>query len=118
MIQSYKDFEVYKRSYKMALKVHQIVKSYPNDERFELVSQMKRASLSIPLNIAEGYGKKSSSAEFKRFLTMSLVSCNEMEVLIEFSKDLSYISNEVFETNLKEYQEIGKMINTLIERWK
>ena len=58
MIKSYKDLEVYKRSYKLALKTHKITLTFPAIERYELGSQLRRATKSIPLNIREGYGKK------------------------------------------------------------
>ena len=78
MIQSYKDLNVYKRSYSLALKVYGIAKILPKDEQYGLSSQLRRAATSIPLNIAEGYGRKSSEAEFKQFLRNSLGSCNEV----------------------------------------
>ena len=118
MIQSYEDFEVYKRSYAMALKMYQISKSLPEDEKFGMISQIRRASLSIPLNIAEGYGKKSSASEFKRYLTMSLGSCNEMAVLIEFCKDLCYIEISAYKPLKTAYEEIGKMLHVLIGKWR
>ena len=90
MIRSYKDLQVYKRSYKLALKVHEITLKFPDIEKHELGSQLRRATKSIPLNIGEGYGKRSSENEFKRFLMMAIGSCDEVKILIEFAKDLNY----------------------------
>ena len=118
MITSYKDLEVYQKSYLMALKIHQITQGYPSYERYEIGAQIRRVAMSVPLNIAEGYGKKESLAEFKRFLKMSAGSCNEMEVLIEMSKDLSYIDKETYQELINEYQLLGKKINVLIEKWR
>ena len=111
MIKSFEDFEVYQRSYKLALEIHKLCKRLPEEERFGLISQMKRASLSIPLNIAEGYGKKASAADFKRFLAMSLGSCNEMQVLVCFTKDLGYLSAAEHEKYADEYDQVGRMLN-------
>jgi len=61
MIQSYEDLEVYQRTYKMALDIHQLTLKFPGYERFELGSQLRRATKSIPINIAEGYGKRNST---------------------------------------------------------
>ena len=118
MIESYRDFEVYKKSYELVKEMMQLTKIYPSDERYEIVSQIRRAALSVPLNIAEGYGKKQSAAEFKRFLIMSLGSVNEMEVLLDISYDLEYITEEQHNELLERYQVLGKQINTLTQRWQ
>ena len=83
---SYKDLEVYQRSYETALKLHRMTLEFPKHELYELGSQMRRAATSIPLNIAEGYGRKSTAADFKAFLRIALGSCNEVMVLIEMIK--------------------------------
>ena len=118
MIQSYKDLQVYQRSYKIALTMYEQTKVIPKDETYGIVSQIKRAGLSIPLNIAEGYGKKASEKEFKRYLQMAMGSCNEMSVLLEFTKDLGYLEDETYEKLVKEYDEIGRMLNVMITKWK
>ena len=118
MIRTYKDLKVYSKSYELCLSMYQQVKMFPEDERFGLISQIKRASSSIPLNIAEGYGKRSSVLEFKRFLSMALGSCNEMEVLLSLSKDLGFMSLDMFEKLSEAYEEVAKMLSTLIARWK
>ena len=116
MIQSYKELEIYKRSYKLALKLHKITINFPEEERYDLISQIRRCSKSIPTNIAEGYGRKSKE-DFKRFLKISLGSCNELQVHLEFSKDLKYISKEIYKEISKENEEIGRMIYSTIEKW-
>src|SRR5690554_4256790 len=92
MISSYRDLEVYQNSYTLALQIHKMTQNYPDYERYEIGRQLRKAAFSVPMNIAEGYGKKESEAEFKRFLKMSLGSCNEVQVLIDMSKDLQYIN--------------------------
>ena len=118
MITSYRDLEVYKESYQLALQVHKVTNKFPDFERYEIGSQLRRAALSIPMNIAEGYGKKESEKDFKRFLRMSLGSCNEVNVLLEMSKDLSYMTEEEYNEILHKYDVLGKRINTLIQKWK
>ena len=118
MIQSYNDLNVYKRSYDIALKLYKFARTLPEDERFGLTSQIKRAATSIPLNIAEGYGKKSSEQEFKRFLIMAQGSCNEMMVLLRFSYDLGFMNKESHEIFASEYDEIVRMINSMISKWQ
>ncbi len=113
MIQSYRDLQVYVRSYEISLELYRTVKKFPRDELFGLISQIKRASTSIPLNIAEGYGKRESPDEFRRYLLMAIGSCDEMKVLLDYSKDLGYIDEDYCKHCQQEYDEIGKMLNVL-----
>ena len=118
MIQSYHDLEVYKRSYRLALEIHQMSSTLPESERYELRSQIRRAAVSIPLNIAEGYGRKDSQAEFKHFLRNSLGSCNEVQVLLDMLKDLSYIREDLYTSKKEEYDILGKQLNKLMQSWR
>ena len=118
MIQSFRDLQVYERSYKAAIEMYRLTRTYPREELYGLISQIKRASTSIPLNIAEGYGKRESTVEFKRFLLMAIGSCDEMKVLLDLSKDLGFISKEIHQKAESEYDEIGKMLMVLRKRWK
>ena len=118
MVQSFKDLQVYKRSYELSLKVYEQTKTYPREERYGITSQIQRASISIPLNLAEGYGKHESATEFKRYIRMALGSANEMEVLLSLSRDLGYMQAEASEEMIKQYTEIGKMLYRLGENWK
>ena len=118
VIRSYEDLEVYRRSYKLALDIHRISHTLPKSERYELSSQIRRAATSIPLNIAEGYGRKDSEAEFKHFLRNSLGSCNEVQVLLDMLKDLKYIPEDLYYSLKQEYVILGKQISKLIQRWR
>lgn len=117
MIQTYNDLDVYKNSYNLALEIYRITSGYPKEEIFGLVSQIRRASTSIPLNIAEGYGRQSKD-DFRRFLRISLGSNNETMTLIELSKDLNYISPKDYYNLIKQYKILGKQIYNLINKWK
>lgn len=90
---------------------------YPKDELYGITSQIRRASVSVVLNIAEGYGRKSKD-DFKRFLRISLGSANETETLLLLSKDLGYIENKKCEELVEQYNILGKKIYKLIENWK
>ena len=118
MIKSYKDLEVYRKSYQTALELHQMTLEFPRHELYELGSQMRRAATSIPLNIAEGYGRKNSSNEFKQFLRMALGSCNEVSVLIEMIKDLGYMEETKYQELNEKYDHLSRQIYRLIESWK
>ena len=110
----YQKLQIYERSYKAALGVYKMTEGFPKEERYSITDQMKRASLSVTLNIAEGYAKRESQAEFKRFLMMSVGSANEMSVLIDFAKDLGYIGEERYMKAAREYDEISRMLNSFI----
>ena len=109
----YKDLKVYEKSYKAALAIYRMTKSFPKEEVYGITSQIRRAATSIPLNIAEGYAKRESQNEFKRFITMALGSSDEMQVLIDFAKDLEYIDKEQYTKATAAYQEVSRMLNAI-----
>lgn len=117
MIKSYTDLDIYKESYKLSLEIYKITAKYPKDEIFGLTSQIRRAAISVVLNIAEGYGRQSKE-DFKRFLKISLGSNNETITLLELSKDLNYISTDEYAKIKQNYDVLGKRIYTLINNWK
>ena len=112
----YEKLQVYQRGYAVAKSVYRMTESYPKEERYGITDQMRRAAVSVSFNIAEGYAKKDSQPEFKRFLEMAKGSAYEMSVLIDLSRDLGYINDEKHDKALKEYEEISKMLSVLIKR--
>ena len=111
----YKDLQVYQRSYKMAISLYKFATTMPKDERYGMTSQIKRAATSIPLNIAEGYGKHDTKPEIKRFLKMAKGSCNELDVLIDMCRDLNFMEKAAHEKYANEIQEIGAMLYGLMK---
>ncbi len=87
-INSYHDLRVYKLSYELALEIHRMTSKFRAMERVELASQLRRAATSVPINIAEGYGRKKSAEDFKRFLVIAMGSCNEVSVILDLAHDL------------------------------
>ena len=118
MIKSYRDLNVYQKSYTLALKIHKLTLDFPKFETMELGSQLRRASMSIPINIGEGYGRKVSPADFKRFLTIALASCDEVRIELDFAKDLGYIDENTHLDLTKEYEVLGKQIRVLRKTWR
>lgn len=90
MIRSFKDLEVYKEAYELAIIINKNVSKLPLFERNDLGSQLRRASKSAPANIAEGWAKRRFEKEFKKHLDSAIGSCNEMEVHISLAKDLGF----------------------------
>jgi four helix bundle protein len=93
---------------------HALAATFPDIERYELASQLRRASKSIPVNIAEGYAKRRSRKEFVSFLTIALGSANEVEVHVEIAHRLGYIDAQRMESSRETYAVIGRQLAALI----
>jgi four helix bundle protein len=116
-IASYRDLQVYRRSLDVLVALQVVLGKLPRYELMELASQMRRASKSVPLNIAEGYGRKKSDKDFKSFLGNAMGSANEMVVCLEICKVLSYVEASGCDLLIAQYDEIGRMLNGLIQKW-
>ncbi len=114
-IKSYEDLEVYQQGFRLAIEIHKLTSAFPAEERRELGYQMRRGAVSIPANIAEGYGRKQSVAEFKHFLRNALGSSNEVCVLVKLAKELTYIDDSKI---IEEYEAQGKQLYRVIESWE
>src|SRR3989338_3921936 len=100
MARIYKNIEVYNLAYDFVFEIYNLTKEFPANENDNLVWQMRRAAVSIPLNIAEGSTRHSEKA-FLSFLTYAYGSTKELEVLLHLSKDLNYVSAEKFSQTYK-----------------
>ena len=107
-IKRYEDILVYQKCYQLALEAHRLTINFPNFEKYELGRQLRTSSTSIAVNIAEGFSRRSSSADFKRFLAMASGSCGEAKVWISFAKDLDYVTAEKASEFLQRFDEVGK----------
>ena len=114
-MQDYRDLKVWSKAHLLALKVYKITKAFPKEEQFNLTSQIRRAALSVPTNIAEGAGKFSNK-DFAKFLQIALGSINEVDYLIIFSNDLGLIDKDEFDILSKEVGEIKGMLISLIKK--
>jgi four helix bundle protein len=117
-IRSYRDLDVFRESYAAALEISKTVKKFPLFEQFELARQLRRAARSIPANIVEGWAKRTSVPEFKRYLRVSIGSCDEVKVWLQMAKDEGYISSELLETFASRYNRIGAMLASLWKQWR
>ena len=116
-IKSYEDLQVYQEAYQMALQMHRITQELPVQERYELGQQIRRAAISVPANIAEGYGRKNSEKEFQHFLRNAMGSANEVKVYIDLMKDLGYIDQGRHQGLRQSYDILPKKMYRLKERW-
>ena len=105
---NYKNLLIWEKSDVLALHVYKLTDNFPKQELFGITSQSRRAALSVPTNIVEGYNRKSKK-ELHRFIDIALGSLAETEYLIEFSKKLGYIKNDI--SNIESLiAELGKIL--------
>ena len=117
MIKSYRDLEIYQEGYEQLLEIYKITREYPKEEEYVMTTQIRRAALSIVLNIAEGYGRQSKE-DFKRFLKISYGSINEVETLLKLGKDMGYIEEGRYRDIIGKYHILGRKTYNLIKKWK
>ena len=113
MLKSFRELRVWKKSYDLCLEVFRTTKQFPREERYVLSSQMRKSALSIPSNIAEGYGRK-TRADYIRILYIAYGSACELETQISLSGDLNYVQDGLLEKLKEEMSEVGIMLRALI----
>ena len=113
-ISTYKDLIVWQKSIALVISVYSLTKKFPNDEKFGIVAQINRAIVSIPNNIAEGWGRESSK-NYVQFLRIARGSLMEIETLILISKNLDYINEQDYIDLTKQIDEVGKILHGLIK---
>lgn len=117
MIKSYKDLIVWQKSFTLALKVYKITADFPKSEIWGLSSQIQRAAVSIPSNIAEGYARQ-SLAEYIHFLKIAFGSGAELETQILIAKEINLIDQKRFDEINALLGETMSMLNSLIRKLK
>ena len=114
---NFKELKVWQKARVLVKEVYQTISLFPEDEKYGLISQIRRASVSIPANIAEGAGRN-TDADFGRFLDIANGSCFELETLLILAVDLDYLSKSEYDKILKDIEEIQKMIYSLRNKIK
>jgi four helix bundle protein len=109
----HRDFEVWRLSMDLAVDLYAATRRFPAEEKFGLISQLRRAAASIPANIAEGYGRETSGA-FIQFLRIAQGSAKELETLIELSKRLDLIDKATVDPIEDRMARVSKMLRALI----
>lgn len=111
-LKSYKELIVWQKSISLVKEIFYLTSKFPKSEIYGLVSQMRRAAVAIPSNIAEGYGRKSKK-EYSQFYSISYGSALELETQLILSRELRLISEELFNNTEPLLTEILKMLNTM-----
>ena len=113
MDKGFKSLITWQKAYKLALDTYLVTRSFPREEQYSLVYQIRRAAISISANIAEGY-ERNHRKEYLQFLMIARSSLGELETYLMFSKDLGYLNSEKFENLELKRQEVGKLLRGLI----
>ena len=114
MLKNFKELKVWQKSYKLCTEVYKTTKKFPNEEKFSLTSQMRRAAISVPSNIAEGYGRR-TIPDYVRCLYIAYGSNCELETQILLSGDLNYLNEENKSLLLEKNKEVERMLMALIK---
>ena len=112
-METHKDLRVWQQSIDLVSSVYLMTKSFPKDELFGLVSQMRRAAVSVPSNIAEGFARGTDKEKI-HFLRISSGSMSELETQLVLSKELEYISEEEYQKVSEYLTVVWKQLNSLI----
>jgi four helix bundle protein len=108
-------YDVFKMAHQLALEIYKITDKYPKKEIYGLINQLRRASYSIPMNLAEG-GARDSEREFAQFVNVSIGSCEEVRYQLLLSKDLGYIEEKKYFEMETEYETVKKMLASLYRK--
>jgi four helix bundle protein len=110
-----REYDVFSLSHKMTLEIYRLTKKFPKEEIYGLVSQLRRAVYSIPMNLVEG-GARKGEKEFAHFINIGMGSCEEVRYQLLLSKDLGYINKKDYDRFEHEFKRIKKMLSKLFSR--
>ncbi|WP_412850350.1 four helix bundle protein [Chryseobacterium sp. PMSZPI] len=112
---NYKELIVWQKSVDLVTEIYNVTTAFPKEELYGLTSQIRRSSISIPSNIAEGHSRRSTS-DYLQFLKISRGSCAELETQLIISRNLNYLDLEKFQILFEKTSEISKMLNAVITK--
>ena len=119
-IRSHKDLDTYKMAFDSAMKIFEVSKSFPKEEKYSLTDQMRRSSRSVCANLAEAFRKRKYPKHFVSKLSDSESEGAETQVWLDFALECKYISKEVYTELIERYNQIlGKLVNMSLhpEKW-
>ena len=112
----YRDLKVYQLAYELALEIQNITKTFPKEEKYSLVDQIRRSSRSIPTNLAEAWKKR----RYEKAFISKLIDCageaGETEVWLDFSKDFGYLNENKYSELIDKYDEVNRMLYGMMDK--
>lgn len=112
-MQDFRNLKVWQKAHPLVLDVYRVTRTFPKEETYGLVSQMRRSAMSIPTNISEGCGRQ-SDPDFMRFLVISNGSAKELDYQLLLSRDLNYIDEGTYQRLHAQLDEVCRMLNGLM----
>ena len=109
----FRDLIVYQKSYRLAVDIMEMTKTFPKEEKYVLTDQMRRASRSVPANIAEAWASRKYPKSFVSKLIVSHGEVLEMEVWIDMALDFKYINKNIHDNYIERYAELSKMLQSM-----
>lgn len=116
-MKTYKELIVWQKAVELVTVIYSVTKSFPKEEIYGLTNQIRRAAVSVPSNIAEGFGRNSKN-EFRRFLKIAIASLFELQTQLEIAKNLEFLTTEEFDNVFSLTREIEAMLSSLIRKLK
>jgi four helix bundle protein len=113
-LKGHRDLKVYQLAYKLAMDIFNISKSFPKEEKYSLTDQIRRSSRSVTANIAEGFRKRQYPKMFISKLADADGEATETQVWLDFARDCEYLSPQIHAKLVKGYEEVGKMLGTMM----
>ena len=118
MITSFRDLEVYRESFQLQIEVESKLKSFPRDEKFLLCDQLRRAVRAIPALIAEGWAKRETIKDFRKFLRDALAEAYETVNHLLLARHKGYINPKLADELIERYEKLAKRIKNLKNNWQ
>ena len=117
VIKTFRDLIVWQKAMDLVVKIYKVTNDFPDEEKYGLVSQLRRAGVSVTSNIAEGFGRNSNKT-FIVFLNYSMGSLMEVETQLEISKRIEFLSEEVYNELFEDCREVERLLSSLIRSIK
>lgn len=111
----FKNLKVYQLAYQLAMEIFELSKKFPKEETYSLTDQIRRSSRSVCTNIAEAYRKRRYPKHFTSKITDADGEASETVVWIDFARDCKYISDEVHDSLILKYEEVGRMLGNMAD---
>jgi four helix bundle protein len=108
----YRDLRAWQQAMGLVTEIYRVTRTFPKEDLYGLVSQIRRAAVSVPSNLAEGHGRNSSN-EFRQFIGQARGSLSEVETQLEIAKNLGYMKAEAAGTLMEQAEAVGKMLTGL-----
>lgn len=112
-MKDFRDLLVWQKAHRLVMQTYEATRRFPTEEKFGLTSQIRRAVVSIPTNIAEGCGR-SGDSDFRRFLDIAMGSASEVQYLVCLSGDLGFMDEAICQRLAKDIEEVKRMLSSLI----